>query len=181
MSLRFLLSVATTVALLGSSATLDAAPPNAVVSVNGHGLWARDTGDVYANHQPYLESAMVNAWLGADGQAQGTIVWMTLFNGLFGAQGGDHGEGISGYAWQVEVDTVIVRSPGEVFVEGVITHSDLEGDVGFRNGFFIYDAGGGKGAGVGADAICPTIHFDHEDSEFVPDYSPVVAGNFRIR
>jgi hypothetical protein len=128
-----------------------------VHSLNGHGTWVLDTGDVYANHQPYIESTTIHAWLDADGTAHGTIIWMDTFNGPYDA----HGQSYSGYTWQVQIDTYIINDDGSVYVEGDIVHSNVEADIGGRNGFTIYDGGSGE-----LDLI---------------NYRPVIAGNFTIQ
>lgn len=152
-------------ACFGFAKCADAKEPGIVASVNGHGVWALDTGDVYDNHQPYIESTVVDAWLNADGSAGGTIVWMDTYNGP--ADG--HGESYSGYTWQIDVDRFEIVSENEVYVEGTIFHSNVESDIGYRAGFAIYD-GGSKGTdGVWYNSI-PEFGY----------YVPVLKGNFRI-
>ncbi len=162
MQARHFLSAAVVLAIALCSSS-PAAPPG-TRSINGHGIWAQDTGDVYENHQPYLESTMINAWVDECGQPRGTIVWMDVYNGLFGAQGDEHGQGVSGYTWQVEVDTYIMFADNEVYVEGEIVHSNVPSDIGGRNGFFVRDNG--------------------DTPNDPPDEiggTPLIRGNFRIR
>jgi len=119
--------------VFASACHADAAPREIIHSISGHGTWALDTGDDYQNHQPYIESTAINATLDADGSVDGTIVWMDTYNGLFE----NHGESFSGYTWQVDIDTFIMLSEHEVYVEGTIFHSNVESDIGVRSGFYI--------------------------------------------
>jgi hypothetical protein len=98
MHAKKLLALAITLVIASVIQAETAAPPDRIYSISGHGMWALDTGDVYENHQPYIESTMINAWLDSDNSAHGTIVWMDTYNG----PADDHG-GLLG--WQVDVDT----------------------------------------------------------------------------
>src|SRR5262245_49457300 len=102
--------------------TTAAAPP--LVELRGHGIWALDQGDVYDNHQQYLESTAINAWLDEDGTAHGTIVWMDVLNGPYEGAG----PSFSGYTWQIDVDTLLVLADDLVYLEGFVTHSNYSGD-----------------------------------------------------
>lgn len=81
---------------------------------------------------------------------------MDTYNGL----NDSHGQSISGYTWQVDIDTYLILSENEVYVEGTIFHSNVKQDIGSRTGFYVYDGGPG-----GTDYIQGT---------------PVLKGNFDI-
>ena len=71
-----------------------------LLAVRGHGTWLLNTGDDYANHQPYIESTSIDARINNDGTVEGTIVWMHVYNGPTES----HGRGFSGCTWKLEVD-----------------------------------------------------------------------------
>ena len=180
MKIRMIIWATFCMAMLSLLQASQAATPSAVVSINGHGLWVRNTGDHYENQQPYLESTMIDAWLDADGQAHGTIVWMDVLNGIFD----QHGPGYSGYTWKIDVDTIVfnpdLEDPalGVVFVAGVVTQSNVKADIGQRTGFYVAKFGAGEG-----DHILPAGgEINWYFFQFFTDYAmPILNGNFSIR
>jgi hypothetical protein len=148
---RFAILSALVLVGLARSARADAP----VASVRGHAISQRVK---LTDHQPFLDSISTHAWVDVDGEVGGHIVWTSVYNG----GGGDQGQGVSGWTWFIEVDTFLILSPNEVYVEGVIAKSNFPEDpfAGERAGVFIYDGG--------------------SESPDTFNGEPIVNGNFRV-
>ena len=107
-----------------------------VGKVYGSGFYGTTKGE-FPNHQPFLDKVTVNATLYADGSADGTMVWASVYNGNpFPGQ-----EPRS--TWQIRVESWNDIGDGFIVLAGTVTHSQFEEEVGlFAAGAF---KDGGKG------------------------------------
>src|SRR5262245_51080693 len=127
--MKMLLKIALTLFVLLTISLVHADRPAAVHRVVGQAVWIQDTGpDSFPNHEPYLTSTAINAWLDGDGVARGTIVWPGTSNG----PNDQDGPGFSGYPWQIGVDTFVMLADNAVYLGGVIVHSQVPPDEGTR-------------------------------------------------
>jgi hypothetical protein len=156
-------TVLTALVLLGLAGQAAADKP--VASVRGHGIWEKRKG---VDHQPVIESININASVDDEGQVSGRILWTSIYNGM----NGDQGPGVSGWTWRIDVDTYVVVSPDEAYVEGTITRSNWADDpeVGLRIGFYVFDGGAGRDDGL------------ENQIPMSPEFaSPILSGNFTVR
>ena len=106
-----------------------------VGTVHGSGIFGTTRGE-FPNHQPFIDMISVNATVYADGSAGGTIVWMSTHNAER-----EPGQGTSGWTWQIRVEAWYSLEDGTVILEGTVTHSQLEEEVGLFLGVGFYDGG----------------------------------------
>ena len=124
----------------------------------------------WSTNPPFSDHFAINAWRDADGIVRGMAAWTAVYHGF----PGDGGQGTSGYPWYMAIDTLVMVSDHEVYIEGVVVYSpQVPEDEGLVVSFFIRD--NGNSADDPADEL--SLFYD-PTGEFA---LPIHSGNFVVR
>ena len=141
-----------------------------VHSVRGNGLLNRNVG--LPEGGQYFDQIAISARLDADGSVTGQMTYESVYQTV-PPTNGYVGPLASGYPQQYDIDTLIMLSDHEAYVEGVCVNDPQPGGfaVGFRLGFVIRDNGNGNGS--------PPDEFSWGSPDSYSP-SPIIAGNYVV-